>query len=266
MNDILVLYAYYEKDNIYKNNLEIFLMKGIYAECDYIFIINGQSTVNIPNLPNIKVLHKANEDYDFGAYDYALKQCSTDYKYFIFMNTSVRGPFLPPYVSMKWYEPFINMLNDDVKLVGTTINILNTLSPMTESFKKYSGFDMPHTHVQSQFFAMDKDCLNLLISNGLFSSRKYQDYTDFIITKEIMMSQLVLHNGWNINAIVAGYNGLDYRNLKHDVNFSGLQHDPGFANACFGRTIHPYECIFIKTNRNLCPNEINSLTVHLVNG
>jgi lipopolysaccharide biosynthesis protein len=262
MNEILVLYAYYEKDGVYKNNLELFLRKGIHTECDYVFIVNGQSTVSIPNASNIKVLYKDNEDYDFGAYNHALNNIKYDqYKHIFFMNTSVRGPFIPPYVAMKWYEPFINMLSvNDVKLVGTTINVLSSPTQISRIFENYSGFSRPHTHVQTQFFAMDKECLDFLLSKDLFSSKDYNNFTEFIAMKELMMSQLVLRNGWNINAIVAGYNGIDYRTLKEDVNFSGYEHDPGFTNTCFGRTIHPYECIFIKTNRGLCPNEINSLS------
>jgi hypothetical protein len=263
MNDILVLYAYYEKDNVYKNNLEFFLRKGIRTECDYVFIVNGNTTVNIPDLPNIKILYKENEDYDFGAYNHAFNNIQKHYKYYIFMNSSVRGPFIPSYVTMKWYEPFINMLKDDVKLVGTTINIMTSPSEFSQIFEKHSGYSRPHTHIQSQFFAMDKECLDFLLSKELFSSKNYNNFNEFIAFKEIMMSQLVLHNGWNISAIIPEYNGHDYRILQQDINFSSYNHDPCFANSCFGRTMHPYECIFIKTNRNLCPNEINSLSLHL---
>jgi hypothetical protein len=264
VNNILVLYAYYEKDDMYKCNLEFFLHKAIYPECDYVFIVNGQSTVKIPNLPNIKVIYKENEDYDFGAYKYALNSIQTDYKYYMFLNTSVRGPFIPQYVNMKWYEPFINMIKDDVKLVGTTINILNSPTQISNIFENYSGFKRPHTHVQTQFFAIDRECLDFLVSKELFSTKDYHNFLEFIAAKEILMSQLVLHNGWNINAVLAEYNGLDYRTLKEDKNFSGYEHDPCFPNTCFGRSIHPYECIFIKTNRGLCPNEINSISQQLL--
>jgi len=182
----------------------------------------------------------------------------------MFLNTSVRGPFIPQYVNMKWYEPFINMIKDDVKLVGTTINILNSPTQISNIFENYSGFKRPHTHVQTQFFAMDRECLDFLVSKELFSTKDYHNFLEFIAAKEILMSQLVLHNGWNINAVLAEYNGLDYRTLKEDKNFSGYEHDPCFPNTCFGRSIHPYECIFIKTNRGLCPNEINSISQQLL--
>ena len=72
MNNILILYCYYEKNNIYKNNLEFFLKFGLYDECDYLFIINENLSLKIPEQNNIKVIFRKNEDYDFGAYNFAL--------------------------------------------------------------------------------------------------------------------------------------------------------------------------------------------------
>jgi len=46
------------------------------------------------------------------------------YKYFIFMNSSARGPFLPSYWpnTMHWTQPFVSRLRGLVKLVGPTIS------------------------------------------------------------------------------------------------------------------------------------------------
>ena len=284
MPRILIIYAYYEKDNIYKNNLQYFLRKGLHDTCDYIFVINGTSSVYIPQKSNIKVIQRSNEGYDFGAYNDALLQTNIDnYDYFIFLNTSVRGPFMPSYVysRMKWYEPFINLLQNtsnnitdvrlvesrpevkpEVKLVGTTINILNSSSSEhSQIFERITGFSRPHTHVQSQLFAMDNECLKYLISKNLFSSREYNNMTEFIAHKEIMMSQLVLKNGWNISCMIPEYQKHDYRVLMNDINPAALHNDPCFTNSCFGRTLHPYEIIFIKTNRGISVNEINSLSL-----
>jgi lipopolysaccharide biosynthesis protein len=265
MSRILVIYAYYEKDNIYKNNLEYFLRKGLDNNCDYIFAINGHCSVQIPDMSNIKIIHRSNDGYDFGAYDDALMTINIhNYAYFIFLNTSVRGPFLPPYISlsMKWYEPFINLIKNNVKLVGTSINILNSVSSEhSQIFERITGFGRPHTHVQSQFFAMDKKCLEYLLSKNLFSSCKYKNMTEFIAHKEIMMSQLVLKNGWNISCIIPEYQRIDYIRLDTDINHTALNHDPCFIGSCFGRTVHPYEIIFIKTNRGISVNEINSLSL-----
>lgn len=264
-NNILILYCYYEKNNIYMDNLEFFLKYALYDECDYIFIVNGNLSVVIPNKNNIKVLFRINEDYDFGAYYYALNTIDINkYEYFFFINTSVRGPFIPKYINLKWYTPFINLLKNDVKLVGSTINILNTNSNESNTFYNLTKFSKPYTHVQTQMFAMDKECLIFLISKKLFENNNYKNYLEFIAIKEILMSQLVLKNNWNISCIIPEYQNIDYRIIKTDINFSSINGDPNFTNACFGRTIHPYECIFIKNNRNISINEVNSISKYLL--
>ena len=265
MPDKLVIYAYFEKDGIYQDNLRLFLKIGLNNDCDYIFVLNGNCTVPIPHAPNVKVLQRENTHYDFGAYHFALLNTNVDnYKYFIFLNTSVRGQFVPPYANIEWYEPFTALLKDDIKLVGTTINILNSPTTHSQIFQMMSGFPRPHTHVQTQMFAMDLECLKYLMnSTDLFSNYNYSNMTEFICRKEIMMSQLVLHKGWNISAILPEFRNIDYRRLNQDFNMSSFEHDPGFPNTCFGRTLHPYDCIFIKTNRGISVNEINSMSKYI---
>jgi len=264
-NKILVLYCYFEKDINYINNLQLFLKLGLYDECDYLFIINGKISIKIPDNNNIKVLYRKNEDYDFGAYNDGLKTINIDkYNYYFFINTSVRGPFIPSYVNIKWYEPFINLLIDDVKLVGTSINILNNDTNESNAFYNKTNFVKPYTHVQTQMFAMTQECLEFLIFSKLFSNNDYDNWSEFIAIKEILMTQLVLKNNWNISCIIPEYQNIDYRILNNDVNFSSYNGDPNFTNGTFGRTVHPYESIFIKINRNLCVNEINSISNFLL--
>ena len=50
--NICCLYAYYEKDDKYKENFEYFLENGIYDEIDYYLIINGSCSINIPKRKN----------------------------------------------------------------------------------------------------------------------------------------------------------------------------------------------------------------------
>jgi hypothetical protein len=251
-NNILILYCYFEKNDNYKNNLDLFLKLGLYDECDYLFIINGDLSIKIPEQNNIKVLFRKNEDYDFGAYNDAFDTFDiSKYNYYFFINTSVRGPF-------------INLLTDEVKLVGSSINILNTDSAESNAFYNVTHFTKPYTHVQTQMFAMNQECLKFLISSKLFENNDYKNYVEFIAIKEILMSQLVLKNNWNISCIIPEYQNIDYRLLKNDINFSSINGDPNYTNACFGRTVHPYESIFIKINRNMCINEINSITKYLL--
>jgi hypothetical protein len=264
MNNTLVLYCYFEKNDDYKNNLVYFLNYGLEETNDYIFIINGDYTLKIPDKNNIKVLHRDNIGYDFSAYGDALKLFDIEqYKYFFFINTSVRGPFLPDYVKMSWTVPFKNLLKDDVKLVGTTINLSED---MIFSYKDFLYEKQKYfIHVQSQMFATDLECLKFLILKGIFNLYTEKHFLKFILEKEVGMSYHVLKNNWNISCILPEYQNIDYRTLNVDFNPTSIKGEMNYKNAYFNRTLHPYEAIFIKTNRDLFNNQIQSISTHNLN-
>lgn len=264
MNNTLVLYCYFEKNDDYKNNLLYFLNNGIEENIDYIFIINGNNTINIPSSKNIKIIYRDNIGYDFSAYGEALKNIHIDkYKYFFFINTSVRGPFLPNYIKLSWTEPFKNLLKNDVKLVGSTINLTEDLD--------FNNLDIPYEkkkyypHVQSQMFATDLECLKFLINKGIFDLFTENNFLKLIILKEIGMSYHVLKNNWNISCILPEYQNIDYRTLNVDFNPTSKKGEMNYNNAYFNRTLHPYEAIFIKTNRDLFNNQIQSISMYNLN-
>ena len=107
----------------------------------------------MPELPsNAKYLHHANECYDWGTFGWALEHEKVqvrDYKYFIFLNSSVRGPFLPPYLQGKVHfsELMTRMLNHDdapnsIKLVGPSVSCEGTV-------RLAGGLQRSNPHVQS---------------------------------------------------------------------------------------------------------------------
>ena len=269
MSKTLVIYSYYQKNDEYVKNLEFFIKNAIYDDIDYIFCINGKEcSISIPSQPNIKLLPRDNKDYDFGAYSDALETVNIDlYDYFFFINTSVRGPFLPEDIrsNTRWTAPFIKLLTDDVKLVGTSINIFNITDPAELNKKPISlltetGYNPPFAHVQSQVFLLGKEGLQFLISKKFFEQPPESDFDTFIILREVMLSQLILKNNWNINCILKKYQGVDYRNITEDINTTSVNGDPYYIGAYFGENIKPYDVIFIKTNRNVSTDEIIQLT------
>lgn len=264
MNNTLIIYCYFEKNDDYKNNLVYFLNYGLEENNDYIFVINGDCKIKIPNNNNIKIIYRNNIGYDFSAYGDALKTINNkQYKYFFFINTSVRGPFLPDYAKMSWTVPFKYLLKNDVKLVGTTINLSE--SSILNNKELLYDKQIYYPHVQSQMFATDFECLNFLISKGIFDLFTENNFLKFILQKEIGMSYHVLKNNWNISCILPEYQNIDYRTLNVDFNPTSIKGEMNYQNAYFNRTLHPYEAIFIKTNRNLYNNQIQSISTHNLN-
>ena len=90
--------------------------------------MNGDYSVSLPNESNIHIIERPNIGYDFGAWSHVRAKISISrYDHVFFMNTSVRGPFMRD-GSRDWPKPFLDLFRDDVKLVGTTINILDLAS------------------------------------------------------------------------------------------------------------------------------------------
>ena len=122
---IVIIYAYYESpSSVY--NLKFFVKKelSLKSNIDYVIVINGEvCSVNIPDLPNLKIIRRENTGYDFGAHSIALKNISRNYDYYFFMNSGVIGPILPHYFpkNIHWSKIFTNKINGNIKLVGTTI-------------------------------------------------------------------------------------------------------------------------------------------------
>ena len=251
-NKYVCLYAYYEKNKQYKNNLIYFLNNGgILDYVDYYIIINGNCSVDIPDNKNIKIIRRTNEGFDFGAWshviqNYLIKSESKSYDYYIFINSSVEGPHISKNnLNKNWLDLFLELfINDDVKMVGSTINILENPWRIIKNFKK------PYTHIQSMFFILDRDAFIYLNNFNFFDEKKLNkmlNIEDIIFGYEIKLSMLILKNNWNINCIVPHYRNLDYRNIKHNINTTGS--DVLFKNSFFGNTLKPEDVIFYKGYR-----------------
>ena len=156
-NEIVCLYAYYEKDELYKNNFKFFINNGgLVPNINYYIIINGKCSVSIPNYPNIIVIKRENKGFDFGAYFHVLQNhIKRKYKYYVFLNTSVCGPYVKD-KHKPWINSFLELFNKtDIKIVGTSINMYSL-----------------GTHVQSMFFVITDDYLNILKNEGFIDEDK----------------------------------------------------------------------------------------------
>jgi len=204
---------------------------------------------------------------DFGAWTDGIIQMNlinilTDKDRIFFINDTVRGPFIKN-PNTNWYEVFGNMINDTVKLVGTTINChYRVLYPCLNNIWK----DSTYPHVQSMFLVTDKIGLNIAIQNKMFCKNKLLNSRNkcmFVANNEIRLSLIILNAGYNINAIAPMYRDMDYlnksehRKLNQNNEYGG---DPWYNNQYFGKTLTPYDTIFFKTNCGVNQQLLNILT------
>ena len=252
-NKYVCIYAYYEKNEKYKQNLTYFLNNGgLLEHVDYYFVINGDSSVIFPEKNNIKIIKRENIGFDFGAWSHVLNNhIDKLYDYYIFINSSVIGPYLNEN-NKNWLDKFMELFNKpDVKMVGSTINIFESIHLFDSNLSDIYNHGPPYTHIQTMFFILDNDAIKYLETKHVFDENKFNSITDIrklITENEIALSQLILKNNWNINCIVPKYRDLDYRTLNHNINTSGSS-DVVYPNSFFGRSLLPEEVVFYKSYR-----------------
>lgn len=252
-----VFYHYFEANETYKENFIFFLSVAYSRDIDFYIIISESCSVDLPKINNITYIHTINKNNDFGGYSLALQSLKTldNYEFYIFINSSSRGPFVHWNHRDSWTRLFTSRLKNDVHLAGSSINILPLHTKISELFKQRFDYSPPFSHVQTTAYALSSTALKHLINIGFYSENKVLSKEEVICSYELRLSQEIKKNGWNIKCcLLQKYNEIDYRTPHKDPNFSSRNGDPLYRGAYFGRTATPFELIFIKTNRDLISN------------
>ena len=236
MTKLLVLYVFH----IFNDNVKHFIKHCTFKDenVDFIIISNDKSnTFEVPDY--VKTVMRDNIGYDFGGWSDALLTHNVyeNYDNFIFVNSSVIGPFLPSYYNGKWTDIYINGLKNNVKLFGSTINTL--------------GNPLHLSHVQSYIFSMDKNTLQYLIHCGIFSITNYTSTLhETIWLKEVLMSRKIIENNWNIGSLLQYYKDIDFtfstkKPEEYNIIFLDDVMYPYYVNTLW----NTIELVFIKGNR-----------------
>lgn len=238
-------------------NFHFFRIHGIVdsPQIDFYLILNGvRMTQDIANqLPsNVFILERANSGIDFGGWSQCLLQYIPDrslYNYFIFINNTARGPFLPPYLkSESWVQWMTQQITEEIKLFGATITFL--IEP----------------HVQSYCFVTDSMGLKILIDQGIFCDPKdfcHWSKNEMILKKEVLMSKVMLSNGYNIGCFLKIFYGRDFRQPAGVPK--KFRKDFLHPRVYIGNSdVHPYETMFLKSNRLLYSLDQTTLIYHTV--
>ncbi|CAN8100388.1 unnamed protein product [Discula destructiva] len=258
----LVLFAYAESDNA-RANLIFFLVRGLHARADFIFIFNGETdaTELVPkDLDNVRVVTRNNTCYDIGAFGEVLRENGLwlKYKRFITLNASIRGPFLPMWSDDCWTDAFLNRVTDRAKLVGLT----------------YSCDPVPH--VQSMLLATDVVGMRILMDPDLAYSvpadtppwggpelptgfsQCYNSYAH-AVHAEIGMARLIRSQGYVVDVMLTSVHSSNAE-VYCNPERAGHQDDHLKPNAYFGSNVHPYEIMFAKANRGIDDNLLTLFT------
>jgi len=201
MHKTLVLYTF----NTFNESVYTFIKHGIFEDdnIDFLFICNNlniENDIHIDIIPKyVTFIKRENTGFDFGAWSVGTLTNNRykNYDYLIFINSSVIGPYLPEGYQGKWPNIFTSKLNQQVKLVGCTINTMN--NPEFRS------------HIQSYCFAMDKYMFEFLVSKDIFSLTNIKNSKDDVIYQnEIPMSRYIIDAGYNISCLCPGFNSFDF--------------------------------------------------------
>ena len=236
MTKLLVLYVFH----IYNNRVTHFIKNCIFEDKNVDFIIISNNKKNILEVPGtVKILLRDNIGYDFGGWSDALlrDKLYENYDNFIFANSSIIGPFIPPTHKGRWTDIYINGLKNNVKLFGSTINTCDR--PLEKS------------HVQSYIFSMDKNTLLYLMTCEIFSITNYaKTFKDAVWTKEVLMSRKIIEQNWNIGCLLTYYKDVDFtfkdkKPDEYNIKFLNDIMYPKFRNSLWKDS----ELVFIKGNR-----------------
>ncbi len=269
-----MIYVYANTHSHALGNLQYFIETAVREGdgVDYYFILQqmDNKTVNETTLPvlpktNAHYIQHENKCFDFGTVGWFLNEYTygnpwidkkfknkksknqklslQQYKYFIFMNSSIRGPFFTPYFiqlaldlnkNYYWYSIFTRRLDDKVKLVGCTISCETV------------------PHVQTYLAATDFAGLSILLkpgkhgatADGIFACYPTKD--DVSINSELPASNRILESGYMIDSLMTKYQKVNFsepqnRNCNSNKN-------PYKDKELEGTSLEPFEVVFVKFN------------------
>jgi len=243
----LILYLFHQVND----NVINFIKFSLFDHSEYYFVIICNSLdidCSVLQIPSyVQLIQRENVGFDFAGWAVGLFNNDQYLKYdrFLFINSSVAGPFIPPYFKNPWPDLILFGLNKDIKLFGATINNYGTYAEYIHG--------VTH-HVQSFVFCLDRIGLDICIQNSIFSiSNLNRSLAETVSNCEVKMSFSIIQAGYNIGCCSKKYEDVDFRFIQRyprelftaDIMYDGRYRSSG---------AHPYETIFIKTNRFINPN------------
>lgn len=243
MDKTLIIYTFhYFNESVYT-----FIKHGVFQDenIHFLFVCNKKDISNDIHIEAVfpkyvMVMIRENIGFDFGAWSVGAltNDLYKNYKYLLFLNSSIIGPYLPEGCREKWPNIFTSRLNNKVKLFGSTINTMNHATICS--------------HVQSYCFCMDRDTFEFLVQKEIFSLKTFkQTKSELTHENEISMSRLIIEAGFNIGCLWPKFDDVDFTFKTYFPNLLERRFTcadpphPMYYNIFWKST----DVIFIKRNR-----------------
>lgn len=163
-------------------------------------------------LDNVLVKKRQNTCFDLGAHAEVLNQAIGEdegwldkngkvkkargqrlrdsHKRFILMNSSIRGPFLPPWSNDCWSDAYLNKLTAKTKLIGMAYNCHSLVG-----------------HVQSMIWATDKTGIDLILTKDGIG----ECFAEIgrAMDAEVRTTQMLRENGYEVDSFLQIYHSED---------------------------------------------------------
>jgi len=273
---VLVVYAFFDKDEAQRRNLEFFVAVGLGGwRVEYVVAVSGDAQAPAPGIlegARVRVVRRENAGMDFGAWGEVLRTLAGErgvagaaelpYRAFVFLNSSVRGPFLPAYMPAGWHwtDAFVGMLGGHgrVSLVGSSLACLPSVDkggpgPVVETFA----------------FALDPPGLALAEEAGVFETRtcKHCGVGGVVVSSEFALSKAVLAAGRNLATLMLRYRAdppVDWSDRRHwACNDNAF---PSRRGSYDGIEQSPLETVFVKTAWRVAEDYVDRYTAWALRG
>ena len=257
MRSMNIFYHYYPSSEESLFNLASF-MKTASVDLDNDYFIN---LVEIPEqeLPKLDHLHyfsTKNIDADYGGLCHYIHNFHDEKDDLIVVNSSVAGPFYDVEQNKSWTSLFTDLLIGNIGLVGSTVSYLHPTSPHAIHYAHEYGKQGYLPHVQTFAYLISSRAIGILKRAGFFDASYDNDRDQIVSGYELNLSQMVMGFGMEITSIANPSQVIALGYEQHDANESSVNGDVMFKDAFYGRTLHPYETVFVITRRQYIPDDI----------
>lgn len=264
---VLCLYHFFDAGTEARRNLAHFLAFGLHDELDVHLLVSGAASPELLDIEGVTTHTFPNKNLDFGAIGgfFSLGDLDLEeYTAALIINSSARGPFCSPIQSKPWFTLLTDKLSTNVALVGATVSELPSGNIWSGGYEQVYGQKDHLTHVQTYCYAVSMAYLRALIEFDFFGSKTEKTKLEVIRDYEIRLSGLALEIGFSIDCLLPGYGPVS-RQHSNTGNLWSQNGDPVVNGGYFGRTLHPFEVLFVKTNRGLYdPILLDSLATSMV--